>query len=167
MPAHPPSRSAANEITTTSVQRFIMCAMNEGSLPSFASVALRELPEAVGRRLGRFFGRLRRRRKARAPEDAALRSRAASVIGEYADAHATLFERAERLREKADRLEKDGTPSESARNRAERAMREVEAGLAALRASFETSAGRHKGRRVFDREVERRYPALRLSDGNL
>ena len=121
--------------------------------------------------MGRLFGRLRRRRRgAPAPEDAALRSRAASVIGEYADAHSTLFERAERLREKADRLEKNGTPSESARNRAERAMREVEAGLAALRASFESeasAASEGEGRRVFDREVERRYPAFRLSDGTL
>jgi uncharacterized coiled-coil DUF342 family protein len=118
--------------------------------------------------MARLFGRLRRRREAPLrPEDTALRSRAASVIGEYADAHATLFERAERLREKADRLEKSGTPSESARNRAERAMREVEAGLAALRASFEASAGGGEGRRIFEREIERRYPALRLSEGNL
>ena len=97
-----------------------------------------------------------------APEDPALRSRAASVIGEYARAHATLFERAERLGEKAERLEKDGTPSESARNRAERARREVEAGLDALRASFATS----EERRAFYREVERRYPDFRLSDGS-
>src|ERR687886_1437556 len=85
-PAHPPSRSAANEITTTSVQRFIMCAMNEGSLPSFASVALRHLPGVVRRGMGRLFGRLRRRRRGAppGPEDAALRSLAASVIGEYA-----------------------------------------------------------------------------------
>jgi uncharacterized coiled-coil DUF342 family protein len=92
-----------------------------------------------------------------------LRSRAASIIGEYADAHATLFERAERLREKAERLEKEGTPSESARNRAERARREVEAGLAALRASFAASSGGREMRRAFDQEVERRYPAFRLS----
>jgi hypothetical protein len=91
-----------------------------------------------------------------------LRSRAASVIREYAHVHATLFERAERLREKAERLEKDGTPSESARNRAERARREVETGLDALRASFATS----EERRAFDREVERRYPDFRLSDGS-
>ena len=76
------------------------------------------------------------------------------------------------MREKAERLEKGGTPSESARNRAERAVREVEAGLAALRASFESeaSAGGSEGRSVFDifdREVERRYPAFRLSDGTL
>ncbi len=90
----------------------------------------------------------------------------ASVIREYADAHATLFERAERLKEKAERLEKNGTPSESARNRAERARREVEAGLAALRASFAASAGGREGWRAFDREIERRYPAFRLSDGS-
>ena len=93
-----------------------------------------------------------------------MRSRVASVIGEYAQAHATLFERAERLREKAERLEKDGTPSESARNRAERARREVEAGLATLRAAFAASVGGHEGWRAFDREVERRYPAFRFSE---
>ncbi len=141
--------------------------MNEGSLPSFASVRLRSLPRRVGIGLGRLFGRLRRwRGDSPAPEDPTLRSRAASAIREYAEAHAALFERAERLREKAERLEKDGTPSESARNRAERAMREVEAGLAALRASFAASAGEHEGHRAFDREVERRYPAFRLSDGS-
>ncbi|MCA1688448.1 MAG: hypothetical protein LC714_07640 [Actinobacteria bacterium] len=95
-----------------------------------------------------------------------MRSRAASIIQEHAAVHATLFERAERLREKAERLEMDGTPSESARNRAERARREVEAGLAALRASFAASSGGHAERRAFDREVERRYPALRLSGGS-
>jgi hypothetical protein len=70
------------------------------------------------------------------------------------------------LREKAERLEMDGTPSESARNRAERARREVEVGLAALRASFAASVGGREGWRTFDREVERRYPAFRLSGGS-
>jgi hypothetical protein len=139
--------------------------MNEGSLPTFATVALRSLPGIVGRGAGRLFGRLRRRRGSAAPEDPALYSRAASVIREYADAHATLFDRAERLRKKAERLEKDGTPSESARNRAERARREVETGLAALRVSFAASVGGREGCRAFDREVERRYPAFRLSNG--
>jgi ferric-dicitrate binding protein FerR (iron transport regulator) len=140
--------------------------MNEGSLPPFATVALRSLPGAVGRALGRLFARLRRRRGDAAPEGTTLHSRAASVIRAYSEDHATLFERAERLREKVDRLEKDGTPSESARNRAERARREVEAGLAALRASFAASVGGREGWRAFDREVERRYPAFRLSDGS-
>ena len=140
--------------------------MDEGSLPSFASLALRSLPGTVGRRLGRLFGRLRRRRDGSASENPALRSRAASVIREYAATHATLFERAERLREKAERLEKGGMPSESARNRAERARREVEAGLAALRASFAASVGGGEGWHAFDRELERRYPAFRLSKGS-
>jgi hypothetical protein len=141
-----------------------MWAMNEESLPSFATVTLRSLLGVVGRKLGQLFGRLPRRTGGSASENHALRSRAASVIREYTDAHATLFERAERLREKADRLEKDGTPSESARNRAERARREIEIGLAALRASFAASVGGRDGWRAFDREVERRYPAFMLSD---
>src|SRR5918998_5905938 len=164
-PVHPPSRNAESEITTSSAQRFIMCAMNEGSLPSFASLALRSLPGTLGRGLGRLFWLLRRRRKeSQAPEDPALRSLAASAIQEHAAAHATLFERAERLREKVERLEKNGTPSESARNRAERARREVEASLATLRAAFAASVGGHEGWRAFDREVERRYPAFRFSE---
>ncbi len=138
-----------------------MCAMNEGSLPPFAVVVLRSFPGSLRRALGRLFGRLRG--EGAASDDPALRSRAASIIREYAVAQATLFERAERLREKAEWLEKEGTPSESARNRAERARREVEAGLAALRASFAASVGGSEGWRAFDRELEIRYPALELS----
>jgi uncharacterized coiled-coil DUF342 family protein len=108
--------------------------------------------------LGRFFGR-RRREKELAP-DPELISRAASAIRGYARDHAALFERAERLREKADRLERAGIPSESAANRAERARREVETGLLALRASF---AGERAGERAFDHEVERLYPKLPIS----
>jgi hypothetical protein len=134
--------------------------MSEGSLPPFGSVGLRSFPGTVKRALGRLF-----RRRRREDPDPALLSRAASAIREYADAHATLFERAERLSEKAERLERAGTPSESARNRAERARREVEAGLAALRASFAASG--HEGRRAFDREVERRYPRFEVSDQSL
>ena len=145
--------------------------MNEESLPSFADLTLRSFPGALKRVLHRLFGRLRRRGEDAgapdgpgAPDNPALRSRAASVIREYADVHATLFERAERLREKVDRLERAGTPSESARNRAERARGEVEAGLAALRASFASADG-IEGRRVFDREVALRYPAFKRSGG--
>ena len=47
--------------------------------------------------------------------------------------------------------------------RAERARREVEAGLAALRASF---AGGRDGHRAFDREVTLRYPAFEVSGEN-
>jgi hypothetical protein len=109
--------------------------------------------------LGRLFGRRREKEPAPDPE---LISRAASAIREYARDHAALFERAERLRAKADRLERAGIPSESAANRAERARREVESGLLALRASF---AGESAGERAFDHEVERLYPKLLISSG--
>ncbi len=132
--------------------------MSEGSLPPFGSLGLRSFPGTVKRTLGRLF---RRRRREDPAPDPALLSRAATAIREYAEAHAALFERAERLSEKAERLERAGTPSESARNRAGRARREVEAGLAALRASFVGSEGAEGGR-VFDREVARMYPTLGL-----
>jgi hypothetical protein len=116
--------------------------------------------------LGRLLGRKRRREKEPAP-DPALISRAASAIREYARDHAALFERAERLHAKADRLERAGIPSESATNRAERARREVETGLLALRASFASSAGGSAGKRAFDHEVERLYPTLGISGQKL
>ena len=90
---------------------------------------------------------------------------AASAIREYAEAHVTLFERAKRLGEKADRLKSSGMPSESATNRAERTRREVQAGFAALRASFVESSGEDEGGRAFDREVALRYPAFKRSGG--
>ena len=87
-----------------------------------------------------------------------MASLAASAIEEYAREHAALFEREERLRAKAERLASEGTPSESANNRAERARMEVEVGLLALRERFAPSTGER--RRVFDREAVRFYPTL-------
>jgi uncharacterized protein HemY len=127
---------------------------------------LRSFPGAFKRALGRLAGRAQRAEEAPAP-DPTLSSKAASAIREYAEAHATLFERAKRLGEKAERLEISGTPSESATNRADRARREVEAGLAALRASFVESSGESEGGHAFDLEVERRYPAFALPGANL
>ncbi|HEX6709349.1 MAG TPA: hypothetical protein VF068_03385 [Rubrobacter sp.] len=132
--------------------------MSESSLPLLGSLRLRSFPGVARRALGRLFGRQRRREKG---PDPALISRAASAIREYARDHAALFERAERLHAKADRLERDGIPSESAANRAERARREVEIGLLALRASF--AGGESAGERAFDHEVERMYPTLGIS----
>lgn len=129
--------------------------MNQGSLPF---IGVRSFRETIRRAFGRLFKGRRRE------EDAALRSRAAAAIREFAEAHAPLFERAERLGEKAERLERAGTPSESARNRAERARREIEANLAALRSS---SFGGHEGRRAFDLELRSRYPALEIPDATL
>jgi hypothetical protein len=98
------------------------------------------------------------RKKAESAPDLAMASQAASAIREYARDHASLFEREERLRAKAERLAKAGTPSESANNRAERARMEIEAGLLALRERFAPSAGER--RRAFDHEAGRHYPGL-------
>jgi hypothetical protein len=100
------------------------------------------------------------RRERSATEDAPdpLQNRAARVVREYLDAHAESVERAARLQEKAGRLEREGTPSESARNRAERARGEVAAGLVALRARFVAAVGR-EGARAFDRVVAMLAPA--------
>ena len=65
-----------------------------------------------------------------------LEVRAERTVREHLNTHAGSFERAVWLGEKAERLEEAGTPSESVRNRAERAREEAVAGLAALRASF-------------------------------
>ena len=102
--------------------------------------------------LGKIFGL---RRPDPAPEVA---SQAALAISGYARDQATLFEREERLRAKAERLEAAGTPSESANNRAERARMEIETGLLSLREIFAPSAGER--RRAFDHEVGRLYPRL-------
>jgi hypothetical protein len=134
-----------------------MYVMSETSLPLSRTLRLRPFPGAARRVLGRLFGR---RKKEPAP-DAAMISQAAFAIGEYARDHAALFERAERLRAKAERLERAGTLSESANNRAERARMEIEAGLLALRDTFAPSAGER--RHAFDREVGRLYPTLGIS----
>ena len=108
----------------------------------------------MGRVVGRVFGR----GKTEPVADLATALQAASAIKEYARDHAALFEREERLRAKAERLARAGTPSESANNRAERARREIEAGLLSLRERFAPSAG-ERGR-VFDHEAGRLYPRL-------
>jgi hypothetical protein len=132
----------------------MMYLMSEISLPLLRTLRLRSFPGVAGRVLGGLFGR----RKGDPAPDVALASQAASAIREYARDHAALFEREERLRAKAERLEDAGIPSESANNRAERARMEVEAGLLALREIFAPSVGER--RRAFDHEVGRLYPAL-------
>lgn len=86
-----------------------------------------------------------------------LNDQAAAALEAHERAHAALFERAARLTEKARRLDEAGTPSESAQNRADRAREEVEAELAALRATFGEG-----GSRAFDSLVRSRYPGFDL-----
>ena len=83
------------------------------------------------------------------------------AVREYLGLHAGMVERAARLGRKAERLERNGTPSETARNQAERARGEVVAGLAALRVSFVEAAGGREGTNtVFDRVVDFLCPAF-------
>ncbi len=136
--------------------------MSEGSLPPFRRIGLRFSPASL---LRQALGRLRPEgepvevERAGHPED---RERVASAIRAHAESHATLFERAERLRERAERLEREGTPSDSAINRAGRAEDEVRASLADLRSSF-TAAGDLD---AFDLELNRRYPAFDTSESS-
>ena len=100
-------------------------------------------------------------------EESTLESGAVRSVREYLDAHAANLERAVRLEEKAERLEEAGIPSESARNRAERARGEVLPGLTVLRASFFEASGR-RGASAFDRAVKLLCPVFAshvLSDG--
>lgn len=112
------------------------------------------------RTLGRLTLRKRRGAVPVQAEAPALESRAARSVGEYLRVHAANLERAVRLAEKAGRLEEAGTPSESARKRAERARGEVVYGLAALRASFVEATGEREEARAFDRAVALLCPAF-------
>ncbi|MDQ4063502.1 MAG: hypothetical protein M3122_06355 [Actinomycetota bacterium] len=90
-----------------------------------------------------------------------LELRANHTLHEYLSAHAANLERALRLGEKAERLEEAGTPSESVRNRAERARGEVVAGLATLRASFIKAPSEREGAyAAFDRALGTQCPAF-------
>jgi hypothetical protein len=142
--------------------------MSEGSLPPFGVFRSKFLPFSLAKRVS---GRLKRSlRRSQLEEEvdtsSKVRSQAAAAIREYADSQATLFERAERLRERAERLENEGTPSDSARNRAERAESEVATGLVSLRASFSADSSTREKRLAFDQEVEALYPTIRLSDAD-
>ena len=135
--------------------------MSESSLAPFGGTEFRRFLRTLRRpRLKETLKRLYVRRcdagTVRAPD---LEARAERILREHLGTQAESFERAVRLGEKAERLEEDGTPSESARNRAERAYKEVVAGLAALRASF-VEATEKKGGHVFDRVLEQRCPAF-------
>lgn len=83
------------------------------------------------------------------------------MVREYLRAQAANLERAERLGERAERLEKAGIPSESARNRAERAKEEVMVGLTMLRGRFVKAVGSGDGGRAFDRVVDLLCPTFK------
>jgi hypothetical protein len=113
------------------------------------------LKEALG---GLYTGR---RRDLEASQTLA-ESGAIRYVHEYLDAHAASMERAVRLEAKAERLERAGIPSESARQRAERARGEVVSELTFLRASFAEMTGEREGALAFERAVKLLCPAFAL-----
>lgn len=146
-----------------------MIRMSESSLPNFGKTRARFLLDSL--RPARLMGALGLSR-GRGPREAdteagpawapELESRAELTIREYLGSQAGLLERAARLGEKAERLERESIPSESARNRAERAHREVVVGLTALRTAFVEAAGGDEAgaRTAFDRAIRSLCPAF-------
>src|SRR5918998_609325 len=134
-PEQPARRASESVITTASTGRTKIYVMSESSLPLFGptKVLLRTFrPTRLKRALERLpFGKRHDAEPTR--EESTLESRAVRSLREYVNAHVANLERAVRLEEKDERLEEAGIPSESARNRAERAREEVLPGLAALR----------------------------------
>ena len=144
--------------------------MRESSLPLFGRTGFRLFLKTLRR--SRLKGTLGRLYTLRLDAGAVLtpgpEARAERSVREHLNTHAEIFERAVRLGEKAKRLEEAGTPSESARNRAQRAREEAVAGLAALRASFVGAT--EKGGHAFDRALERRclaFATRQVPDGRL
>jgi len=142
--------------------------MSESSLPPFGPAKVLLLLKTFRpARLKETLGHLYVKRRRDTGSTRTLEFRAVRFVRKYLDAHTANLERAVRLEEKAERLEKSGIPSESARNRAERARGEVVSGLTALRISFVEASGGREGARAFDRAVELLCPAFaprRLSD---
>ena len=65
------------------------------------------------------------------------------------------------MMERSERLKREGTPSESADNRAERAREEVRDSLSNLRSSFVAERG-SEGGLAFDRELGHLFPVFSL-----
>ena len=91
------------------------------------------------------------------------RQRAAKALDEQLRRDATNLDRAARMRDQAERLDKEGTPSDSARNRADRAREEVADGIARLRRAM-ISAGDEESARALDLEVLKIDPPIQPAE---
>lgn len=155
-----------------------MCAMSEESLPPFKYLNPRRYPSRLREAAGRLMDRLRRGEPAEARPDAPpgrsktepgaevgekARERAAAALREHLAQNSTNVERAARMREAAGRLEREGTPSDSARNRAERAREEVAEGIARLRRSL-SAAGDDESAQALDLETAKLDPPIRPAE---
>ena len=85
--------------------------------------------------------------------------RAAKALEECLRKNATNLDRAVRMRDQAERLYREGTPSDSAHNRAERAREEVADGIARLRRAM-ISSGDEESARALDLEVVKLDPPI-------
>lgn len=145
--------------------------MNEESITPLGTSGLRALPEKFKRGIGRLFGWDRGDRAHDSPRTKAapevppeLRERALASIREYVEGNEPLLNRASRFEERAERLQEgDGSTSESALRRAERARAEIREGLDALREAFAASDG-EEGRLAFDAALSASYPQF-AADG--
>lgn len=91
------------------------------------------------------------------------RRRAAKALEEYLRHNATNLDRAARMRDQADRLDREGTPSDSARNRADRAREEVADGISRLRRAM-ISSGDEESARALDLEVLKIDPPIQPAE---
>lgn len=163
--------------------RFSMCGMGESSLSPFKASKWSKIYRSPGMLLKNAVRRFFTPRHAPnspppaetpRPQPAATEppasgspesSEARDTVRRYFEEQTASVDRAVRFREQAERLEGEGTPSESARNKAERARWEVASGLSTLRASFIAGqGGEPEAAREFDREVERTFPAFKPPD---
>lgn len=76
---------------------------------------------------------------------------------------ATNLDRAVRMRDQAERLDREGTPSDSARNRANRAREDVAEEIARLRRTM-VSSGDEESARALDLEVLKIDPPIQPAE---
>jgi hypothetical protein len=139
--------------------------MSESSLPPFGPAKVLLLlktfrPVRLKEALAHLY--VKRRRYIESTQVPTLKSRAVRFVRNYLEAHVTNLERATKLEEKAEQLEKSGILSESACNRAERARGERVSRLIALRASFVEACGGAEEAGALDRTTKLRSPVFEL-----
>ena len=93
----------------------------------------------------------------------AARRQAARLLDEHLRKNAANLDRAVRMRDQAERLDREGTPSDSAQNRADRAREDVADGIARLRRAL-ISSGDEESARALDLEVLKIDPPIRPAE---
>lgn len=89
--------------------------------------------------------------------------RAAKALEDHLRQNATSLDRAVRMRDQAERLDREGTPSDSARNRADRAREELADGIARLRRAM-ISSGEEESARALDLQAMKIDPPIQPAE---